>query len=291
MRRTDGTAAGSADAGRTPRRCGNSPTREADRWHPTRPSFSSGGSQATIRRKGRHAQRSQPHPNRPAHPDTHPFQSLCAAPAPPFTARGHTDAPARCMLQHAPAHTNSHQNTVSTARAPRSMYPASSAQTKPPYTASAAPSTARGHTDAPAWRMLQHAPAHTNSHQPRLQHRLHSTCPTPMLPEKPAIRARHKLRHRSRHAPQPIRPGHLPPEHIANSGSDWAPHHAQLSRSTTSPPQDPAIRTQKKVRPFDLTLKRRLPTLPRENRSTIGVSELNFSVRNGKRWNLTAITT
>ena len=31
--------------------------------------------------------------------------------------------------------------------------------------------------------------------------------------------------------------------------------------------------------------------LPRENRSTIGVSELNFSVRNGKRWNLTAITT
>ena len=51
------------------------------------------------------------------------------------------------------------------------------------------------------------------------------------------------------------------------------------------------IRAQKKVRPFDLTLKRRLPTLPRENRSTIGVSELNFSVRNGKRWNLTAITT
>ena len=39
------------------------------------------------------------------------------------------------------------------------------------------------------------------------------------------------------------------------------------------------------------SLKRRLPTLPRENRSTIGVSELNFSVRNGKRWNLTAITT
>ena len=49
--------------------------------------------------------------------------------------------------------------------------------------------------------------------------------------------------------------------------------------------------TRKKVRPCDLTLKRRLPTLPRENRSTIGVSELNFSVRNGKRWNLTAITT
>ena len=51
------------------------------------------------------------------------------------------------------------------------------------------------------------------------------------------------------------------------------------------------VHTTKKVRPFDLTLKRRLPTLPRDNRSTIGVSELNFSVRNGKRWNLTAITT
>ena len=51
------------------------------------------------------------------------------------------------------------------------------------------------------------------------------------------------------------------------------------------------LSVQKKVRPFDLTLKRRLPTLPRENRSTIGVSELNFSVRNGKRWDLTAITT
>ena len=51
------------------------------------------------------------------------------------------------------------------------------------------------------------------------------------------------------------------------------------------------VHTTKKVRPFDLTLKRRLPTLPRDDRSTIGVSELNFSVRNGKRWNLTAITT
>ena len=38
-------------------------------------------------------------------------------------------------------------------------------------------------------------------------------------------------------------------------------------------------------------LKRRLPTLPHDKCSTIGVSELNFSVRNGKRWNLTTITT
>ena len=58
-------------------------------------------------------------------------------------------------------------------------------------------------------------------------------------------------------------------------------------------PTDPCtpLCTQKKVRPFDLTLKRRLPTLPHDKCSTIGVSELNFSVRNGKRWNLTAITT
>nr|DAS98505.1 MAG TPA: hypothetical protein [Caudoviricetes sp.] len=34
----------------------------------------------------------------------------------------------------------------------------------------------------------------------------------------------------------------------------------------------------------------RLPTLPLL-RSTIGVTELNFSVRNGKRWNLSAIVT
>ena len=37
-------------------------------------------------------------------------------------------------------------------------------------------------------------------------------------------------------------------------------------------------------------LKRRLPTLPLV-RSTIGVTMLNFSVRNGKRWNLRAIVT
>ena len=39
-----------------------------------------------------------------------------------------------------------------------------------------------------------------------------------------------------------------------------------------------------------LPLKRRLPTLPLL-RSTIGVTRLNFSVRNGKRWIPRAITT
>ena len=52
--------------------------------------------------------------------------------------------------------------------------------------------------------------------------------------------------------------------------------------------------TQKKgVNLFRLTpsyLKRRLPTLPLL-RSTIGVTRLNFSVRNGKRWIPRAITT
>ena len=39
-----------------------------------------------------------------------------------------------------------------------------------------------------------------------------------------------------------------------------------------------------------LLVKRRLPTLPRVC-STIGVTRLNFSVRNGKRWNPCAIAT
>ena len=53
------------------------------------------------------------------------------------------------------------------------------------------------------------------------------------------------------------------------------------------------IHTKKGSQSFGLTpslLKRRLPTLPLL-RSTIGVTGLNFSVRNGKRWNPGAITT
>ena len=78
----------------------------------------------------------------------------------------------------------------------------------------------------------------------------------------------------------------LPPKEIDVAVPVAEEHHLQLSEAIPWSGE-----TQKKVRPYDLTLKRRLPTLPRENRSTIGVSELNFSVRNGKRWNLTAITT
>ncbi len=112
----------------------------------------------------------------------------------------------RSGTMHASARTSTHQSTVSTARAPRSMYPASSAQTKPPYTASAAPSTARRHTDAPARRMLQHTPTHTSPASSTVST---ARAPRPMLPEKPATRARHKLRHRSRDTLQPIRSGRL----------------------------------------------------------------------------------
>ena len=47
-----------------------------------------------------------------------------------------------------------------------------------------------------------------------------------------------------------------------------------------------ALITQHKT----LLIKRQLPTLPLL-RSTIGVIRLNFSVRNGKRWNPNAIAT
>ena len=94
--------------------------------------------------------------------------------------------------------------------------------------------------------------------------------------------------------------GHLPPSlqptPFRRSGTSRPPptgttHAGLTQRGGGEVPGGVRCRAQKKVRPFDLTLKRRLPTLPRDNRSTIGVSELNFSVRNGKRWNLTAITT
>ena len=55
-----------------------------------------------------------------------------------------------------------------------------------------------------------------------------------------------------------------------------------LSRKNRKPP--PSNRQAR------LLQKRRLPTLPLL-RSTIGVTRLNFSVRNGKRWNPRAITT
>ena len=54
--------------------------------------------------------------------------------------------------------------------------------------------------------------------------------------------------------------------------------------------------TKKGARPLLVTgplqpnVKRRLPTLPPKG-STIGVTKLNFSVRDGKRWNLRAIIT
>ncbi len=48
---------------------------------------------------------------------------------------------------------------------------------------------------------------------------------------------------------------------------------------------------QKKTNPERIGLKEAATYSPTTKCSTIGVSELNFSVRNGKRWNLAAITT
>ena len=49
--------------------------------------------------------------------------------------------------------------------------------------------------------------------------------------------------------------------------------------------------TKKKTNPFRIGLKEAATYSPTTKCSTIGVSELNFSVRNGKRWDLAAITT
>ena len=48
---------------------------------------------------------------------------------------------------------------------------------------------------------------------------------------------------------------------------------------------------QKKTNPIRIGLKEAATYSPTTKCSTIGVSELNFSVRNGKRWDLAAITT
>ena len=66
-------------------------------------------------------------------------------------------------------------------------------------------------------------------------------------------------------------------------------------RSENGKKTDERVISGHKKKPLHLPIqglhqKRRLPTLPLL-RSTIGVTELNFSVRNGKRWNLSAIVT
>ena len=48
---------------------------------------------------------------------------------------------------------------------------------------------------------------------------------------------------------------------------------------------------QKKTNPYWIGLEEAATYSPTTKCSTIGVSELNFSVRNGKRWDLAAITT
>ena len=50
-------------------------------------------------------------------------------------------------------------------------------------------------------------------------------------------------------------------------------------------------RHKKKTNPYWIGLEEAATYSPTTKCSTIGVSELNFSVRNGKRWDLAAITT
>ena len=87
---------------------------------------------------------------------------------------------------------------------------------------------------------------------------------------------------------------------MRNSSSlDWlrfmhTPNDYRVSRENGKKTDERVISGYKK-KPLYLPIqglhqKRRLPTLPLL-RSTIGVTELNFSVRNGKRWNLSAIVT
>ena len=89
-------------------------------------------------------------------------------------------------------------------------------------------------------------------------------------------------------------PTHLLPDstlRLENAPEAEAVAEMQPHQLRVPAPRAVRLWAQKRSDLVSLTLKRRLPTLPRENRSTIGVSELNFSVRNGKRWNLTAIAT
>ena len=53
----------------------------------------------------------------------------------------------------------------------------------------------------------------------------------------------------------------------------------------------PKCKHKKKTNPFWIGLEVAATYSPTTKCSTIGVSELNFSVRNGKRWDLAAITT
>ncbi len=91
-------------------------------------------------------------------------------------------------------------------------------------------------------------------------------------------------------------PNHSPEDPRSNLGDPRNPQQPweDVTPYPEIPPSEPTPIYKK--RPVlenheDRSLKRRLPTLPRDNRSTIGAGELNFSVRNGKRWSLTAITT
>ena len=68
-------------------------------------------------------------------------------------------------------------------------------------------------------------------------------------------------------------------------------HRWRLSADSLSTSLDLAFLYNKKSQVSKTWLKEAATYSPTTKCSTIGVSELNFSVRNGKRWDLTAITT
>ena len=76
---------------------------------------------------------------------------------------------------------------------------------------------------------------------------------------------------------------------IPSSSLEHSSLYASLHLQSNSPPYKKREPPSTLAQGFSLR-KRRLPTLPLL-RSTIGVVGLNFSVRNGKRWNPNAITT
>ena len=81
----------------------------------------------------------------------------------------------------------------------------------------------------------------------------------------------------------------MPPPPTATAGNAKTPY--DPSRNTSNKTEPHPAATKKRGRSCDLSLEEAATYSPTCKRSTIGVSELNFSVRNGKRWNLTAITT
>ena len=97
----------------------------------------------------------------------------------------------------------------------------------------------------------------------------------------------------SRKTPKPQKPRFSPPLHAETSSSlpaeSLLPKHTPLL-PLAAPNRANTTKPRVSFESRGLFVKWRRPTLPRVC-STIGAVGLNFSVRNGKRWNPVAITT